>query len=336
MVADIARQADFDDGLLRRTPPNFAHWRWGTLGLVLAWLVPVSSCLRQVWDVSVFSAAKFGTVIKAVEGAISDELFWQRLRIVQDVNRRLQAGRTWASGCACREDARKAGEPIACPMQGRRMVEAHGRLADLCVECSRLADKAADGDMCSTIVLPQSLRNDRAWAFRCAAAMLRRKFGFLDSLPFLLARACDREVMAAARAQYLATKPELRHRISEEFFGPTSDLSADVEAFLQGGECSQRLFQEIRSLQLLPMTEEGIEAPHAHMQREKLRQRAASRSWQSCTNRLGNNLELYRVAGVGARLLPGVVHGEARLAGGSHPPAPPHESVLEEASGLGV
>lgn len=41
------------------------------------------------------------------------------------------------------------------------------------------------------------------------------------------------------------------------------------------------------------MTEEGIEAPHAHMQHEKLRQRAASRAWQACTNRLGNNLEVH-------------------------------------------
>lgn len=118
------------------------------------------------------------------------------------------------------------------------MVEAHGRIADVCAERSRFAGNPADGGMCSGVVLPQSLKIDRAWAFRCAAAMLRHKFGFLDSLPFMLAQACDSGVMVAAEAQYLATERDLRYRISDEFFGPAPDLAADVDAFLAGSGCS--------------------------------------------------------------------------------------------------
>lgn len=115
--------------------------------------------------------------------------------------------------------------------------------------------------------------------------------------------------MKQAKAEYLATRPELRHRVSEEFFGP-GPLSGDIDIFIDGGVCSARLANEIESMRFLLITEESIEAPHSHMQREKLRQRAASRAWQSCTSRLQNNFEHYDALG---DLVP-MMHREWRMA----------------------
>lgn len=56
---------------------------------------------------------------------------------------------------------------------------------------------------------------------------------------------------------------------------------------------SHALADELKSLEMLPMCEEIVERPHAEMHHEKCRQRASSRAWQSCTNRLNNNLELW-------------------------------------------
>ena len=172
VIADRARTAGFDDRLVRLTPPNFAHWRRGTLQLVLNWIVPIMSCLREVWDVSIFSGAKFGAIVKVVAAAFADQNFWLHLRVVADVNSRLQACRTWAAGCPCHDEARRAGETVSCPMQGRRLTEAKKRLNDFCADCGRLAVTSAADDMCSVELLGESLERDRAWAFRYSAAMV--------------------------------------------------------------------------------------------------------------------------------------------------------------------
>ena len=294
-VAELAKQHGYDFSLFEKCPANFAHWRWGTLMAVLGWLVPIMTALREVWDVGVFAKAKSGALIKSAHDVVVHAAFWQKLRIVHDLMSTIHNFRVWASGCACHEKERQKGEPVVCVMQGRRLPHALQRLEQLLADCAEYAKQPADWHMCSAEDLGAALSLDRSWGFRCLSGIATDKYGFLRLLPWSLGRCRDRSVMLQCRNDYWSLDPNHRDRNADYFFAGA--LQTDVDSFVDGGDPSPELLEEIQSIEFLAMTEECIEAPHAAMNREKLRQRASSRAWQSATNRLPCNLNCYEAMG---------------------------------------
>ena len=299
-LATQAKRCGFDHRFTNLTPPNFAEWRWSTLFLTCAWLVPNIPVFDKIWSISLFAKAKDGAVIRAVNAALTSETWWLRLRVVRDGVSLAHACRVWGAGCHCHEAERRQGKQVHCSMAGRRLPEAELRVQEFVRACHDRADRPGEGDLCSAAELGKELSRERAWVFKCLAAMCEKKFGYLAALPYSLARCRDRDRMRAARDEFSATTEARRHRVAIEFFGE-GGLASDVEAFISQGILSDKLSDELGSLERLPLTEEIVEAPRAEMQREKVRQRAASRVWQSCTNRLESNLELQRTMDEGMR-----------------------------------
>ena len=293
VIAAGAQKHGLDSAFLKKCPPNFANWRWGTLQNVLSWLIPNMGIMDEAWDVTKFAKAKNGATIKVAHAALTDALFWCRLRIVADLISDLSAFRTWASGCGCHEAQRLKGEKVVCSMQGRRLPEALCRLDKFVSACSLCAARPEPGHMCARVSLDLEgdLAKDRAWGFRALAGLAAEKYGYLRRQPWSLARARSRAVLEQLRDEYDRMDPSERHRVSDELF--SGDLREAVDMYAAGGACMPELDSFLKSIEFLPITEEVIEAPHAAMNRELLRQRASSRPWMSATNRLQCNLELF-------------------------------------------
>ena len=69
-LASQAKRGGFDARFTNLTPPNFAEWRWSTLFLTCAWLVPNIPVLNKIWSISLFAKAKVGAVTRAVNAGL--------------------------------------------------------------------------------------------------------------------------------------------------------------------------------------------------------------------------------------------------------------------------
>ena len=290
-----AAKAGYDSKFLKGTPPSFANWRWATLWLVLTWLAPLILLFQDLFNWELFKGCKEAANAKQALKTIRGEVWLMQFRIIYDCMEILHAIRTWGSGCDCHEEERMAGKVIICPLQGRRLPIALARVDKFKAACAARREKPGPDDMCTRVVLPDDLEFDRRGLFDYISASGSRKVDFLNDNPYAIARARDPLVMKACRDAFLALPAELqaRDRISADFLGPDSPIAADVDSFISSLVMSQELDDEINSLELLPLTEEVVERPHSHMTRERRRQHAASRSWQSSTMRLEGNLNLY-------------------------------------------
>ena len=292
VFASRSHSHGFSSKEARKSPPNFAHWRWGTLMNVLDWMIPLMPPLEACWDSSMLAKSKNGATVKKADAAIRRHAFWLQLRIVRDAMSSISHFRTWASGCDCHWRERLAGKAVSCNMQGRRLPSAIARLEQLEEDCARWSRGPADDHMCGGVQLDADLSSDRCWVFQAIAGIASTKLGFFRQQPWSLGRCRDRTHMKALRDEYDSMDPAQRHRVADELF---HDLRPDVDRYIADSDCSQRLMQVIRSIEYAPITEECVEAPHSHMQRERLRQRASSRPWQSATQRMHCNIEFWEV-----------------------------------------
>lgn len=282
-----------DGRVFDKVPPSFAHWRWGTLRNVTSYLMARGELLALVWSRKVLPSVKAPADLQEVDAALSDPLFWSQLRIVGDIADAFHGLRTWGAGCACHSAERMEGKVVRCSVQGRRLPDAKGRVAEFTNMMLAQAMKAPVGSYCDGASLPPDLELSRAYAFRSAAPIAQRKWELLDSLPYSLGRARDRAIMRECLAKFRATPPQRWHRVAEEFFGDGSELLEHVESFLATGALHQHLDISLKSVERAPMTAGAVEAPHAVMHREKTRQRASSRAWFAASLRLPDNLAAY-------------------------------------------
>ena len=185
-----------------------------------------------------------------------------------------------------------ANRPVACPHAGRRLPEAEEKLRQFGAACRARASAPDQVDACRGAALGEQLEEDRAWAFRCLGAIAAKKFQYLGKLPYSLAAASTSSMnMRRCLEEYDATPMNRRHRVASEFFD--GEMRRACEALIQTGVLADGLARLLQGIQLVPLTEDMVEAPHAQMQKERERQRASSRSWQSCTNLLSTTIELY-------------------------------------------
>jgi hypothetical protein len=291
----IACAAGLDTSDLKSTPPSFANWRWGTLFLVLSWVLPVKHLLTECVRTNLFKKCKENALMQSAVRSCQSVLFWQKFRVVWDITARLHACRTWGAGCDCCDERRRNGEVVTCPKQGRRLPKALQRVLDFQKECIALRGRPAPGDMCDGQMLPAALEDCRSWAFEFCSASAGRKTAFLKCSPWALARARDAAVLAECREEFRRTPEGKRHKISSLWFANGSELSRQCDEYISDGVLGVELASELRSVEDMPITEECVERPHSLMNREKLRQRASTRAWQSCTLRLDDNFKLFDV-----------------------------------------
>jgi len=277
-------------------PPSFAQWRWSTLHGVCRWILRGEECLRA-WSLDLFSRVKDGVAVRGVHQALADSSWWSQLRLVADVVSLVQECRMWGSGCPCHEmerlEAVRQDVEYAppCFMGGRRLPEAWPRLERLMSECRRKSEAVEPGDACYGAAMSAELLQDRRHLLLMLQSVVDKRFGFLNRLPWSLARWHDRAHVERCRAEYTATMDSAKHRVARAVF---QGLASDIDVYVAGGTPSLALEAAFVSVSLLPLSEQVVESPHAEMKRESLRAAASSRSWHSSTNRLVQNLEYVR------------------------------------------
>mmetsp|Transcript_133864 Transcript_133864/g.428000 ORF Transcript_133864/g.428000 Transcript_133864/m.428000 type:complete len:233 (-) Transcript_133864:1434-2132(-) len=123
--------------------------------------------------------------------------------------------------------------------------------------------------------------------------MLNAKLAFLGSLPYSLARAREPAVAVACLKEYDSVGPHVsHHRVSEEFCNPAGDLRSDLEALATHSCMSRRLDAELRSLELIPISEEGAEGIHRDVRCTLVRAAASTPFWWATSMRLEENISM--------------------------------------------
>ena len=100
------------------------------------------------------------------------------------------------------------------------------------------------------------LLQQRSVAFRSAAALAKRKWAFLQDLPYSLARARQVSVMRSCLEEFRRTPEGKRHRVAKEFFDEDSALLPSVLEFIDTGEVAPALAEALLSIEQVPITEE--------------------------------------------------------------------------------
>jgi hypothetical protein len=158
-------------------------------------------------------------------------------------------------------------------------------------DCRRKSEAVEPGDACYGAAMSAELLQDRRHLLLMLQSVVDKRFGFLNRLPWSLARWHDRAHVERCRAEYTATMDSAKHRVARAVF---QGLASDIDVYVAGGTPSLALEAAFVSVSLLPLSEQVVESPHAEMKRESLRAAASSRSWHSSTNRLVQNLEYVR------------------------------------------
>ena len=270
--AQVQHDSDVDMACIGTVPPSFADWRWGTLHNVLRWMLRAKTCLQVAWE--------------EARDTVMSENFWFQAIVVQDVARASDSLRVWGAGCNCHREERQQGQKVDCLYTGRLLPHLHRRMDEFFEVC-RLELQAPQGDdYCLGVELPFGIAHARRALWERCLTMAKETMAWARHLPFALAATrSDPALMKALRDEYNSTPAPARHRITHQFFAYDGRLRTEVDEHILGQGVGEALSAELWALELLIMSEQAVEAPHATMQHEKRRARRNTRPWHSATKR---------------------------------------------------
>lgn len=120
------------------------------------------------------------------------------------------------------------------------------------------------------------------------------KVGYLDKVPYLLARLHEPGVRARCLDQFGLVDPDGHHRLTRWFLDADhpDGLRQDVDRMHEDGSgMSDRLAAAVQSLSWVPMDDCVCEGPHAATKRLKMPASAAKWTWVASSMRLQQNIE---------------------------------------------
>ena len=236
---------------------SFADWRWNTLEKVTRDLVRMETAFR-VGIGAVVGPRDIGG--RDFQGAVQlwglakDDEFWFRTHLLQELMKPLHELQGWVKGCDCHEEERRQGKVVDCDWQGCRAGGLAQRVEDTIGQMEGIrAELVEMGQLEESIAATRMLGG------------LREKFGFLHEEPYTLWRANSRQVVRdiISRRDSLVEQGQQPHRVTEYFVGQQEgSFRADMEAFANGGQQSERLWQELMSYQLGRIDDTWAEAAH--------------------------------------------------------------------------
>ena len=180
------------------------------------------------------------------------------------------------------------GPAVSCPHQGRRLREAHGHMIAFIREYNTAIANFRPASFDGDLVLLQ----DAQHVARVGLALLTRKFQWLGQIPWLLVQADTRDGATQCLRQFDEVPVERHHRVSIEFCGRDGALRTLLEQVSEGSEVPDALRLEVRSLCLIPITEEKAEAVHREISHECKRTTSAGIPWHAASLRLQQNLKV--------------------------------------------
>lgn len=271
------------------TIPGFAKWRWHTLATVCEALNPFLETFCTHFDSSWFANTKDATRLRKVTEACRPE--WRKqFAFVRFFSSWLSDIMAWGTGCACHGShsaGAGTGPSEKCLLKGRRLKEAH-RFAEAALTEGLVQ---ANGWTPTTFGCGDEFWRASQGSVRAVCGLAREKLRYLTKIPWLLARLDEPDVRDECVSQWDSAPPSAHHRVSAEFLAPGGPLRAMVDEIRPDGSgLSARLFDEVRSLQLVPMDDSVCESPHAAAEAIKTKSRACSWYWLAATMRLRQNL----------------------------------------------
>ena len=282
-------------------PPLFEGGRaWGVLQKGLSWLLERERAIRSAWNLDRMTsfgrtnrqalgdeaaAGNTGTLISQANYAITSEIFWAFLRLMQCTSDALDAIFRWIQSCPChpphvREQLKPLlgrYEHLRCPMKGLRGPELcdgsflqHVDAVFTVNESELVTRHVRDLDVEQQTVLIADW--PRLAAF--VKTTLKFKLSPWKSLPLLIvglehgSASTARRLMWQGLAQYenmSADEKASCHELIHKVFSPPSDLRAQLEAFLRGQDISGLLeLGRLRAeMMFIPILEQSIERRHA-------------------------------------------------------------------------
>ena len=223
---------------LRHFGPRFAKWRFESIASVAKQLARCANALTIAWPLAklrVRDTELMGRVAKA----LASEHFWAWNHIINVFSSELERMRQWGLGCKCHEEAclRAAAKhtTFACPLKSMRGSEAFHKLQDFKASFS---DKVAELIAHPLIANFPDLRDDVRRGWQGLQAHLEIKFGFLDTMPWLLWRLREEQALATRiLAEYdkkVVRDPTFaqhgQHRLHAKFAAPGTALRRHLEA----------------------------------------------------------------------------------------------------------
>ena len=130
--------------------------------------------------------------------------------------------------------------------------------------------------------------------WRYTHSLVDHATAFLKHMPFSLAQTDSVEKLQAAQSEYLTQSENRRHRVSDSFFSATGSLNPAVLWPFENGRLHDAVVERIRTISLIPITEQRSEQPHSVMHREQQHARRATRVWHASTVRLEQNIREYK------------------------------------------
>ena len=193
----------------------------------------------------------------------------------------------WIGGCSCHEDEFAAGIKVVCEEKGKRMETAFTHATEVLAEFLQgIANWTAarfNGDM--------SMAYATHACIRYAFALGTEKIGYLNTLPWLLARLEQPGVRALCVEQWASVDPSKHHPSSVKIMCPTKPIRADVDAIDEhGGGASSAVRLAIRHIKKICMDDSIGEGPHALAHREFLHGRRSQWPFIASSCRLSQNL----------------------------------------------
>ncbi len=273
---------------------TFAKWRWGTLALVLRDLSRVRGPLIVAYDYQLFKRGRDPEHL-AVDKAIKDEDFWLKCNLLHEIVGRLEDLRGWLRGCPCHPGG--AGGHAAegsegCPFKGRRAPTLRAELS------KRVREWSAAADTVSVEGATQDFLGDLRTTLSTMAGHLKHRFGFADSLPWLVwAFRTDRE--AVGRALQLFDDNEARglgnHRVSRRFLTRGSAWRQALEIYAAQPEASlpADLLVALAEYDQVNLDETAVEGVHKDITRQRQLAASSKLAWQAASARMRQNLTLH-------------------------------------------
>ena len=203
--------------LKRASFPHFANWRWNTLYLCLKAWDPIQDSVRQHFSVAPFGRNRDRAEISAVNQALHCEQWHLYEKLLLYVCTWLGDLLAWGAGCDCHEHLLVRGEEVECVYKGRRLQTEWGHINQ---ELNRVLQEANTWSFGTWRVGGPQGHLQFQGAIRGTVLLARRKFSWLNRVPFLFARLSDPGVAAICLTQWMECNPDDHHPLTRKIMEP--------------------------------------------------------------------------------------------------------------------
>ena len=237
--------------------PFFASWRWHTLADCCASIGKVLPTLKLIAHLLVFlSRARDKSLHEKALEAIRDAKWGPCFAV--SVLAWVVKLQKWVTGCECHRSELEQGKHVDCWQNGRLLHLAYDHamkyLQDSIAEAGTWIRAFFGGH--------QDLLEEAVGLYRRTLATAKAKIGFMDVVPWLLARLDHGGVRARVLQQRESTPLARHHAITRLYFMPGTDLRRAIDD-MTGGNMASCLVTALMRLRLVHLHDSVGEGPHS-------------------------------------------------------------------------